>query len=114
MSLAQRFGTVAFVVALSAIGVTPAAEAHRDYHHHHHSNKKQKAYNKGFNKGYRKAMRNIRRRQVRPYYRGLYRVYGPMAAPLPQRVIVVPAQWMVPFHPYHPRKRVNVGFGYNL
>ena len=110
MSLAQRFGTAAVLVAVAGISLAPAAEAHRDHYHHHHSNKKQKAYKKGYKKGYRRAIQNNRR----TYYRTYAPVYGPMVSPMPRRVVVAPSPWMLPAHPYHHGNRVNVGFGFNL
>ena len=117
MSLVQRLGIAAFVVVITGIGLSPAAEANSAHHHHlHHSrnNKKKKAYNRGYKHGYRRAIEN----SYRPYYCSHYRiyspVYGPMVSPVPQRVIVAPTPWMVPVHPNHRGTRVNVGLGFNL
>ena len=52
MKLVQRFGSAVLLIAVAAIGLGPAAEAHTDYQRHHHGNKKQKAYNKGYRQGY--------------------------------------------------------------
>lgn len=116
MKLVQPVGSAVLLIAVAAIGLGPAAEAHTDHHRHHHGNKKQKAYNKGYRQGYRRAMQNNRRPHYRPYYRTYTPVYGPMVSPLHQhqRVIVAPAPWMVPVHPLQRGNRVNVGIGYNL
>ena len=106
MSLTQRLGTAALLVAVAAIGMGPAAQAHGDHHHHHRSHKKQKAYNKGYRRGYKRAIENN--------YRPHYRTYAPIYAPVPQRIIVSPAPLIAPIHPYHPGTRVNVGLGFNL
>ena len=114
MSLVQSLGIAAFVVVITGIGLSPAAEAHSAHHHHSRKNKKKKAYNRGYNHGYRRAIEN----SYRPYYGTHYRiyspVYGPMISPVPQRIIVAPAPWMVPVHPNHRGTRVNVGLGFNL
>lgn len=102
MSLAQRLSTAALLIAVAGIGVSPAAHAHND----HHSHKKQKAYNKGYRKGYKKAVKNT--------YRPYYRTYAPIYAPVRHRVVVAPAPWMGPVHPYNYGTRVNVGLGFNL
>ena len=104
MSLAQRLSTAALLIAVAGIGVSPAAQAHND--HHHHSHKKQKAYNKGYRKGYNKA--------VKQTYRPHYRTYAPVYAPVRRRVVVAPAPWIAPVHPYNYGTRVNVGLGFNL
>ena len=104
MSLAQRLSVAALLVSFGGIGVSPAAQAHSD--HHHHSHKKQKAYNKGYRKGYKNAVKH----SYRPYHR----TYVPVFAPVRRRVVVAPAPWMVPVHPYHHGTRVNVGLGFNL
>ena len=106
MSLAQRLSIAALLVAVGGIGVSPAAQAHIDPYHHHHSHKRQKAYNKGYNKGFRKAIKHT--------YRPYHRTYVPVYAPVRRRLVVVPAPWMVPVHPYHHGTRVNVGLGFNL
>ena len=106
MSLAQRLSIAALLVAVGGIGVSPAAQAHSDHYHHHHSHKRRKAYNRGYRKGYRKAIKHT----YRPYHRTYVRVY----APVRRRVVVAPAPWMVPVHPYHHGTRVNVGLGFNL
>ena len=108
MSLTQRLGTAALLMAVAGIGVSPAAEAHNN--HHHHSHKKQKAYNKGYRQGYNKAVKQT----YRPYYRPYYRTYAPIYAPVRRRVVVAPAPWMAPVHPYTYGTRVNVGLGFNL
>ena len=67
------------LVGVIGIGLSPAAEAHRDHsHHNRHSHKKQKAYDKGHRRGYRNAIGITRRRLVRPIYRSYSPVYGPM------------------------------------
>ena len=104
MSLAQRLGTAAVLIAVAGIGFSPAAQAHKD--HHHHSHKKQKAYDKGYRKGYKKA--------VKYNYRPYYRTYGPVYAPVRRRVVVAPAPWVAPIPPYNNGTRVNVGLGFNL
>jgi len=120
MKLVQRVGSAVLLIAVAGIGLGPAAEAHTDHqrhhHRHHHGHKKQKAYNKGYRQGYRRAMQNNRRPHDRPYYRSYSPVYGPMVLPLHQnqRLIVAPAPWMVPVHPYHHGNRVHVGIGYNM
>ena len=125
MSLVQRVGSAVLLITVAGFGLGPEAEAHPDHHNHHrghHYNhhrghKKQKAYNKGYRRGYRRAMQNNHHPHYRPYYRSYAPVYGPMVSPLHQRVIVAPAPWMVPAHPYHHGNRVNrvnVGIGYNL
>ena len=123
MKLVQRVGSAVLLIAVAGIGLGPAAEAHTDHqrrhhgHHqrHHRNHKKQKAYNKGYKQGYRRAMQNNRRPYYRPYYRTYTPVYGPMVSPLHQhqRVIVAPAPWMVPVHPFQHGNRVQVGIGYN-
>jgi len=114
MTLAQRLGTAAVVVVTIGVGLSPAAEAHRDHHHNRHSHKKQKAYNKGYRRGYRQAIENSSRHHIRPSYRNYSPVYGPMVSPVPRRFIAAPAPWMVPVHPYHHGNRVSHGFGFNL
>ena len=104
MSLAKRLSTAALLVAVAGIGLSPAAQAHGN--HHHHSHKKQKAYNKGYRKGYNKA--------VKQTYRPYYRTYAPVYAPVRRRVVVAPAPWIAPVHPYNYGTRVNVGLGFNL
>ena len=95
------------LVGGAGIGLSPAAEAHRDHsHHNRHSHKKQKAYNKGYRKGYNKA--------VKQTYRPYYRTYAPVYAPVRRRVVVAPAPWIAPVHPYNNGTRVNVGLGFNL
>ena len=42
MSLVQRLGIAAFVVVITGIGLSPAAEAHSAHHHHHHHSRKNK------------------------------------------------------------------------
>ena len=106
MSLTRRLSTAALLFAVAGIGMVPSAQAHSNGHHHHHSNKKQKAYNKGYRKGYNKAIRQA--------YRPYYRTYAPVYAPARRRVVVAPAPWMAPIHPYRYGNRVNVGFGFNL
>jgi len=114
MLLVQRVGSALLLISVAGIVLSPAAQAHPDHHNHHHGHKKQKAYNKGYRKGYKRAMQNNHHPHVRPYYRSYVPVYGPMVSPLHQRVIVAPAPWMVPAHPYHHGNRVNVGLGFNL
>ena len=104
MSIAQRLSAAALLTAIAGIGVIPAAQAHND--HHHHSHKKQKAYNKGYRKGYKQAVKNT--------YRPYYRTYAPVYAPVRPRVVVAPAPWVAPIHPYTYGTRVNVGLGFNL
>ena len=104
MSLAKSLSAAALLCAVVGIGISPAAQAHGD--HHHHSHKKQKAYNKGYRKGYNRAVKQT----YRPYYRG----YGSVYAPVPRRVVVTPAPWFAPVHPYNYGTRVNVGLGFNL
>ena len=108
MSLVQRLSTAALLVAVAGMGLSPAAQAHGN--HHHHSHKKQKAYNKGYRKGYNKAVKQT----YRPYYRPYYRTYAPVYAPVRRRVVVAPAPWIAPVHPYNYGTRVNVGLGFNL
>ena len=108
MPLAQRLSTAALLIAVAGIGVSPAAQAHNN--HHHHTHKKQKAYNKGYRKGYNKAVKQT----YRPYYRTHYRPYAPVYAPVRRRVVVAPAPWIAPIHPYNSGTRVNVGLGFNL
>ena len=36
MSIAQRFGTAAFVVVVAGLGLGSSAEAHSEHEHHHH------------------------------------------------------------------------------
>ena len=114
MSPVQRLGIAAFVVVMTGVGLSPAAEAHSAHHHHSRKNQKKKAYNRGYKHGYRRAIEN----SYRPYYRRHYRSYsplhGPMVSPMPRRVIVTPTSWMVPVHPHHHGTRVNVGHGFNL
>ena len=112
MTLAQRLSIAALLVAGGGIAVSPAAQAHND--HHHRSHKKQKAYNKGYKRGYKEAIENSQRRHVRPYYRSYSPVYGPMVSPMPRRVIVAPAPWMSPVHPFHHGNRIHVGHGFLL
>ena len=117
MSLVQRLGIAAFVVVITGIGLSPAAEAHSAHHHHHHhsrKNKKKKAYNRGYTQGYRRAIQNSYRSYYGSHYRIYSPVYGPMVSPVPQRVIVAPAPWIVPVHPHRQGTRVNVGLGFNL
>ena len=117
MSLVQRLGIAAFVVVITGIGLSPAAEAHSAHHHHHHhsrNNKKKKAYNRGYTQGYRRAIQNSYRSYYGSHYRIYSPVYGPMVSPVPQRVIVAPAPWIVPVHPHRQGTRVNVGLGFNL
>ena len=103
MTLVQRLGTAMLLVGVTGIGLSPAAEAHRDHHHHNrHSHKKQKAYDKGYMRGYRNAIDNTRRRHVHPIYRRYSPVYGPMGLPAP---------WMVPVHLYHQGNLVSGGSG---
>ena len=104
VSPAQRLRTTALVAILAGTGLSSAAAAHGD-HHHHHSRKKKKAYNKG----YRRAIEN----SYRPFYRIYSPVYEPMVSPVPPRVIVAPAQWIVPVHPNRQDTRVNVGLCFN-
>ena len=42
MSLVQRLGIAAFVVVITGVGLSPAAEAHSAHHHHHHHSRKNK------------------------------------------------------------------------
>ena len=42
MSLVQRLGIAAFVVVITGIGLSPAAEAHSAHHHHLHHSRKNK------------------------------------------------------------------------
>ena len=42
MSLVQRLGIAAFVVVITGIGLSPAAEANSAHHHHHHHSRKNK------------------------------------------------------------------------
>ena len=61
MSLVQRLGIAAFVVVITGIGLSPAAEANSAHHHHHHhsrKNKKKKAHNRSYKHGYRRAIEN--------------------------------------------------------
>ena len=109
MSAAQRLSTTALVAILAGTGLSSAAAAHGD-HHHHHSRKKKKAYNRGYRQGYRRAIES----SYRPPYRTYSPVYGPMVSPVPQRVIVAPAPWIVPVHPHRQGTLVNVGLGFNL
>ena len=104
MSLAQLLSIAAPLVAVGFIGVSPAAQAHSD--HYHHSHKQEKAYNKGYRKGYRTAIKQT--------YRPYHRTYVPVDAPVRRSVVVAPAPWMVPVHPYQNGTRVNVGLGFNL
>ena len=104
MSLAQRLSTAALLVAVAGIGFGPSVQAHGN--HHHHSHKKQKAYNKGYRKGYNRAIKQA--------YRPYYRTYAPVYAPVRRRVVVAPAPWISPIHPYNYGTRVNVGLGFNL
>jgi len=110
MSLVQRLGIAAFVVVITGVGLSPAVEAHSAHHHHSRKNKEKKADNRGYKHGYRKAIEN----SYRPHYRTHHRTYVPMYAPVRRRVVVAPAPWMVPVHPYHHGTRVNVGLGFNL
>ena len=117
MSLVQRLGIAAFVVVITGIGLSPAAEAHSAHHHHHHhsrKNKKKKAYNRGYKHGYRRAIENSYRPHYRRHYRSYSPLYGPMVSPMPRRVIVAPTPWMVPVHLHHHGTRVNVGHGFHL
>lgn len=102
MSLAQRLSIAALLVAVGGIGVSPAAQAHSDPYHHHHSHKRQK--------GYKKGLRKANKHTYRPYHR----TYVPVYAPVRRRVVVAPAPWIVPAHPFHHGTRVNVGLGFNL
>ena len=65
-----------------------------------------KAYNKGYRKGFKRAIKHT--------YRPHHRTYVPVYAPVRRRVVVAPAPWMVPVHPFHHGTRVNVGLGFNL
>ena len=117
MSLVQRLGIAAFVVVITGVGLSPAVEAHSAHHHHHHhsrKNKKKKAYSRGYKHGYRRAIENSYRPHYRTHHRSYSPLYGPMVSLMPRRVIVAPAPWMVPVHPYHHGTRVNVGLGFNL
>ena len=117
MSLVQRLGIAAFVVVITGVGLSPAAEAHSAHHHHHHhsrKNKKKKAYNRGYKHGYRRAIENSYGPHYRRDYRSYSPLYGPMVSPMPRRVIVTPTPWMVPVHPHHHGTRVNVGHGFHL
>ena len=115
MSLVQRLGIAAFVVVITGVGLSPAAEAHSAHHHQHcRKNKKKKAYSRGYKHGYRRAIENSYRPHYRTHHRSYSPLYGPMVSPMPRRVIVAPAPWMVPVHPYHHGTRVNVGLGFNL
>ena len=104
MSLAQRLSIAALLVSVGGIGASPAAQAHSD--HHHHSHKRQKAYNNGYRQGYRKAIKQT--------YRPYHRTYFPVYTPIRRRVVVAPAPWVVPVHPYHHGTQVNIGLGFNL
>ena len=78
MTLFQRLATAMLLVGVTGIGLSPAAEAHRDHsHHNRHSHKKQKAYDKGHRRGYRNAIGITRRRLVRPIYRSYSRCTAP-------------------------------------
>ena len=80
MSLVQRLGIAAFVVVITGVGLSPAAEALSAHHHHlHHSrkNKKKKAYSRGYKHGYRRAIEN----SYRPHYRTHHRSYSPLYGP---------------------------------
>ena len=90
MSLVQRLGIAAFVVVITGIGLSPAAEAHSAHHHHHHHS------------------------HYRRHYRSYSPLYCPMVSPMPRRVIVAPTPWMVPVHPHHHGTRVHVGHGFHL
>jgi hypothetical protein len=112
VSAAQRLSTTALVAILAVTGLSSAAAAHGD--HHHHSRKKKKAYNRGYRHGYRRAIESSYRPPYRTYYRIYSPVYGLMVSPVPQRVIVAPAPWIIPVHPHRQGTRVNVGLGFNL
>ena len=120
MSLMQRVGSAVLLITVAGFGLGPAAEAHPDHHNrhynHHRGHKKQKAYNKGYRKGYKRAIQNNHHPHYRPYYRSYAPVYGPMVSPLHhhQRVIVAPAPWVAPVHPFQHGNRVHVGIWYNL
>ena len=114
MSLVQRLGIAAFVVVITGVGLSPAAEALSAHHHHlHHSrkNKKKKAYNRGYKHGYRRAIENSYRPHYRRHYHSYSPLYGPMVSPMPRRVIVAPT---VPVHPHHHGTRVHVEHGFHL
>lgn len=85
MSLAQRLGTAALLVAVAGFGLAPESQAHDDHHQHHHSRKKKKkAYDKGYRQGYRRAIENS------------YRPYESVYAPDPRRVVLAPSPWIGP------------------
>jgi hypothetical protein len=114
MSLVQRLGIAAFVVAITGVGLSPAVEAHSAHHHNSRKNKKRRPTSGGYKHGYRRAIEN----SYRPHYRRRYRSYSPlyglMVSPMPRRVIVTPTPWMVPVHPHHHGTLVHVGHGFHL
>ena len=114
MSLVQGLGIAAFVMVITGVGMSPAAEAHSAHHHHCGKNQKKKAYNRGYKHGYRRAIENSYRPHYRRDYRSYSPLYGPMVSPMPRRVIVAPTPWMVPVHPHNHGIRVNVGHGFHL
>ena len=110
MSLVQRLGIAAFVMVITGVGLSPAAEVHSAHHHHSRKNKKKKAYSRGYKHGYRRAIEN----SYRTHHRSYSPLYGPMVSPMPRRVIVTPTPWMVPVHPHHHGTRFHVGHGFHL
>ena len=59
MSLVQRLGIAAFVVVITGVGLSPAAEAHSAHHHHYRKNKKegpQQGLQAWLQKGHRKQL----------------------------------------------------------
>ena len=114
MSLVQRLGIAAFVVVITGVGLSPAAEAIALITTTPSKTKIKKAYNRGYKHGYRKAIENSYRPHYRTHYRSYSPLYGPMVSPVPRRVIVTPTPWMVPVHLHHHGTRVHVGHGFHL
>ncbi len=110
MSLVQRLGISVFLVVITDVGLSRAAEAHsahHDDHHHSRENKKKKFYNRGYKHGYRRAIENSYRHHYRTHYRSYSPLYGPMVSPMPQRhrhPNVLDGSCS-PASPRHPRQR---------
>ena len=64
MSLVQRLGIAAFVVVITGIGLSPAAEAHSAHHHHHHHSRKNKK--EGLQQGLQAWLQKGDRKQLPP------------------------------------------------
>ena len=77
MSLVQRLGIAAFVVVITGIGLSPAAEAHSAHHHnHHHSRKKKEGLQQGLQawlqKGHRKQLTPLLRHALPHLFPGVW------------------------------------------